>query len=328
MKKTKWTDKEILLGNIYRKQKMQSQSLYDIGILYRLRISKWSFRANNSQNEFDVDQEFVATRAISSWGKKLLLPKSRSDLFVNNEQQARNVLRKYGYPFEVADAYFIPWDNVEKVDAELKVLQEKFHSLVDELIKDFPKLKEDWILNHHEVPIDAYPSESELRSRFRFKLHAYKIQGGDKAIPTNIDEALSENQAYNLVRANVQTEMTGAIDEFVNDYIDNFRGEVKKFCEYVAEYKGALHGKSVNAIIDKIDRFKNMNVFGDDEIAVKLGSLKEQLNDAKGLNLKHDTSASVATAIAQSCKALNDEVTDIVKKAEITKKIRRRIILD
>lgn len=304
------------------------QSLYDLGVLYRLRISKWSFRANNSQNEFNVDQTFITTRAISSWGKKLLLPKSRADLFVNNEQKARNVLRKYGHPFEVADAYFIPWGNVENVNNELEEIQEKFNALVEELIKDYPKLKEEWVLDHHEVPVSCYPSESDLRSKFKFKWHAYKIQGGDKAIPTNIDEALSEKQAYDLVRANVQTEMSSAIAEFVGDYIDSFRGEIAKFCEHVAENRGALHGKSVNAIIDKIDRFKSMNIFGDDEIAAKLGSLKEQLSDAKSLNLRHDASASVATAIAQSCKVLNDEVVDVVKKAEITNKVQRRIILD
>lgn len=307
---------------------MQSQSLYNLGVLYRLRISKWSFRANNSQNEFNVDQTFITTRAISSWGKKLLLPKSRADLFVNNEQKARNVLRKYGHPFEVADAYFIPWGNVESVNNELEEIQEKFNALVEELVKDYPKLKEDWVLNHHEVPTSCYPNESDLISRFKFKWHAYKIQGGDKAIPTDVEEALSEKQAYDLVRENVQTEMSGAIAEFVDDYIGSFRGEITKFCEHVAENKGALHGKSVNAIIDRIDRFKSMNIFGDDEIASQLGSLKEQLNDAKSLNLKHDTSASVAVAIAQSCKVLNDEVSDVVKKAEITSKVQRRIILD
>ncbi len=306
------------------------QSLYDFGVLYRLRISKWSFRTNNTQNEFgeDVTQDFILKHAISSWGKKLLLPKSRSDLFINNEQQARNVVRKYGYPFEVADAYFIPWDNVENVEAELKVLQEKFYKLVDELIKDFPTLKEDWVLSHHEVPMNSYPSESELTSRFKFKWHAYKIQGGDKAIPTDINEALSEKEAYNLVRENVQNEMSGAVNEFVNDYIGNFRDEVSKFCQYVVDHKGALHGKSLNAIIDKIDKFRNMNIFGDDEVASKLVGLKDQLKEAKGLNLKDDTSASVAAAIAKSCKVLNDEVTDTVKKAEVTSKINRRIILD
>ena len=307
---------------------MQKQSLYSLGILYRLRISKWSFRSNNNQNEFNVDQDFVTKRAISSWGQKLLLPKSRADLFVNNEQKARNVLRKYGFPFEVADAHFVPWDNVEKVDIELKELQTKFFQLVHELIKEFSKLKEDWILNHHEVPVSCYPNESDLISRFKFKWHAYKIQGGDQAIPTDVEEALSEKQAYDLVRENVQTEMSGAINEFVSDYIDSFRGEITKFCEHVAENKGALHGKSVNAIIDRIDRFKSMNIFGDDEIASQLGSLKDQLNDAKSLNLRHDTSASVAAAIAKSCKVLNNEVADVVKKAEITSKIQRRIILD
>ena len=304
------------------------QSLYDLGVLYRLRISKWSFRANNTQNEFDVDQTFVTTRAISSWGKKLLLPKSRADLFVNNEQKARNVLRKYGYPFEVADAYFIPWGNVESVNNELEEIQEKFYALLEELVKDYPNLREAWVLDHHEVPTSCYPSESDLMSRFKFKWHAYKIQGGDKAIPTDVEEALSEKQAYDLVRENVQTEMSSAIAEFVNDYIGSFRGEIAKFCEHVAENRGALHGKSVNAIIDKIDRFKSMNIFGDDEIASQLSSLKEQLIDAKSLNLRHDTSASVATAIAQSCKVLHDEVADVVKKAEITSQIQRRIILD
>ncbi len=304
------------------------QSLYDLGVLFRLRISKWSFRANNSQNEFDVDQTFITTRAISSWGKKLLLPKSRADLFVNNEQKARNVLRKYGQAFEVADAYFVPWSNVENVNDELKDIQEKFHTLLKELIKDYPKLKAEWVLNHHEVPVSCYPSESDLISRFRFKWHAYKIQGGDKAIPTNIEEALSEKQAYDLVRENVQTEMASAVGEFVDDYIGNFRGEVNNFCEYVAKNKGCLHGKSVNAILEKIDRFKNMNIFDDDTIALKLNQLKDQLNDAKGLNLKHDTSMAIATAIAQSCKIIQEEVTDVVKTAEFTKNIKRRIILD
>jgi len=113
-----------MLVGFYLKEKKMSKTLYDYGTLFRVRISRWSFRATNKQNEFGVDDSFVKNRAINTFGTKLLAPKSEADAFLKKEHEARSVLYKYGHPFEVADAWFVPLKNVPKVKEELEKYRE------------------------------------------------------------------------------------------------------------------------------------------------------------------------------------------------------------
>lgn len=286
-----------------------SKTLYDYGTLFRVRISRWSFRATNKQNEFGVDDKFVETRAITSFGVKLLAPKSESDAFLKIEHEARNVLYKYGHPFDVADAWFIPLKNVESVKEELQKHRVNFMNLVDSFVNRYPELKEEWILSHHDIPVSAYVHEDDIRNRFDFKIYQFEINAGDQG-----------DQAKQAIH--------DATQQFIEEYISAFRQEVKAFCQKVIDNKGVVHGKTVNMIMDKIDRFKNMNIFDDNDIVSKLSVLKDQLLDAKGVVLKNEENASIAAALSDACKQIHADVDNTLTQAEVANKAKRRILIN
>lgn len=305
-----------------------SDSLYDYGILYSLKISRWSFRVKNTQIEFGVDDTFVQKRAITTFGTKLLGPKNVADAFQQRELMARKVLYDFGHYFSIADAYFIPWKNVEKVEGLLKIHKVEYEKLIENLLETYDEMRVSWMSVHSEIKADLYPNREHLRKRFKFIWHTLKVQGGDEAIPTNTTEALSERAQYELVRDNVKENMQDAINQFVSEYVDTFRQEVIGFCDHILEHNGAIHGKTVNRIGDAIERFSNMNIFGDDEVAHRLSELKTALLTAKGHCLTKEKNLVIATTIADKCAIIKDQIVEEIDKDTALSEPKRKISLD
>ena len=65
----------------------------------------------------------------------------------------------------------------------------------------------------------------------------------------------------------METNLRRECQQFVEQYVLGFRREVAEFCDQVIAQKGQVHGKTLNAIRDRTDRFHAMNVFGDGDAA-------------------------------------------------------------
>jgi hypothetical protein len=75
---------------------------------------------------------------------------------------------------------------------------------------------------------------------------------------------------------------------------------VADFCDQVIAQQGKVHGKTLNAIRDRIDRFHQMNVFGDADAAQKLARLKAQVSGLTGQDLAQQS--DVAAKLKRACQ--------------------------
>ncbi len=114
--------------------------------------------------------------------------------------------------------------------------------------------------------------------------------------------------------------------QFVEQYVLGFRKEVADFCDQVIDQKGQVHGKTLNAIRDRIDRFHAMNVFGDTDAASKLARLKQQIAGLSGQDLAQQP--DVAEKLSRACRALRNHILNPEAIHQLTGRLKRRVVLD
>jgi hypothetical protein len=87
-----------------------------------------------------------------------------------------------------------------------------------------------------------------------------------------------------------------------------------------------VHGKTLTAIRDRIDRFHAMNVFGDADAATRLQRLKAQIQGLTGQDLAQQP--AVAAKLSQACQALKNQILDPANVSQLTGRLKRRVVLD
>ena len=303
-------------------------NLYRLGMLFVAKCRYWSCRAGNDPDELDLTQDRIDAKALASFGTKDLLdPAKTRKVFQQLEKKARHVLDKHSRPFTAANAHFVPWNHVQAVIEQLEALKSEFDQAVHQFLADYPTLRSEWHAQHPEIPSACYPLEMGLRPKFSLSWHAFKVTGAPELTPVeDIEMELEQRRVRDeqvlLMEANLRREC----QEFVEQYVLGFRNEVAEFCDQVITQKGQVHGKTLNAIRSRIDRFHAMNVFGDADAAAKLDQLKQQISGLTGQDLAQQP--DVASKLSRACQALKNHIRDPEAVSQLTGRLKRRVVLD
>jgi hypothetical protein len=303
-------------------------NLFQLGALFVIRASYWSCRAGNEAEELNLSPTEVESRAIASFGSKDLVdPEQGRKVFQQIEKRARHQLDKYSRPFPAAAAHFVPWDHVPALIDALQELKAEFDAAADTFLTQYPVLRADWQAAHPDVPDGAYPSVAELRKRFAFTWHTFKVAGAGSA--TQVDDVEAELAQRKLraeqlatMKANLQAEC----EQFAAEYVLAFRKEVAEFCDQVIAANGQVHGKTLQAIRRRIDHFHAMNVFNDADTAAQLNELKTQLFGVTGEELAEQP--ELAEKLSQACALLKQEVLDPSSVSALTGRLKRRVVVE
>jgi hypothetical protein len=303
-------------------------NLYKLGMLFVVKCRYWSCRAGNDAEELDLTPDRIDAKAIASFGTKDLLDPARSrKLFQQIEKKARHALERHSRPFTAANAHFVPWNHVQTVIEQLEGLRAEFGQAVQEFLADYSNLRAEWQAQHPEIPDACYPLEIDLPSRFSLTWHAFKVTGAPELTPVEdieleLEQRRIRDEQVQLMEANLRREC----QEFVGQYVLGFRKEVAEFCDQVIEQNGQVHGKTLNAIRDRIDRFHAMNIFGDSDAATRLGWLKEQIHGVTGQDLAQQP--AVTEQLHKACQALREHILNPDNVSQLTGRLKRRVVLD
>ena len=266
-------------------------NLYKLGLLFVVKCRSWSCRAGNDADELQLSTDEINSKAIASFGSKDLLdPELTRKKFQAIEKKARHALDRSSRPFAAANARFVPWTCVESVIEQLEALRSEFDSIVAQFLADYGDLRVAWLAEHPGIPDGAYPSEVQLPEKFGLSWHAFKVTGAPELsavqdIELELEQRRVRDEQVRLMEQNLRREC----QEFVADYVMSFRKEVAAFCEQVVLQQGQVHGRTLTAMRDRIDRFHAMNVFGDNDAASNLDQLKQQIAGLTGQDLAQNT---------------------------------------
>ena len=128
-------------------------------------------------------------------------------------------------------------------------------------------------------------------------LVAHELTAGED-IDVEIEQRRVHGQKVKLMEANLKHED----QQFVAQYVLGFRKEVAEFCNHVISAKGQVHGKTLNAIRDRIDKFHSMNVFDDVDASAKLTQPQQQIQGLSGQDLAQQP--EVAQKLSRAGQAL------------------------
>jgi hypothetical protein len=306
----------------------EAVNLYKLGMLFVVKCRYWSCRAGNDADELNLTPDRIDARAIASFSTKDLLdPEKTRKRFQAIEKKARHALEKCSRPFAAANAHFVPWNQVQAVIEQLETLQKEFDEAVQQFIADYPQLRTDWQILHPEIPDACYPLPFALSGKFGLTWHAFKVTGAPHLSPVeDIEMELEERRARDEQVQVMEASLKRECEQFVEQYVLGFRREVTDFCDQVIAQQGKVHGKTLNAIRDRIDRFHQMNVFGDADAAQKLARLKAQVSGLTGQDLSQQP--DVAAKLKRACKTLKNTMLDAAKVSQLTGRLKRRVVLD
>ena len=303
-------------------------NLYKLGMLFVIKCRYWSCRAGNDPNELDLTQDRIDAKALASFGTKDLLdPTKTRKIFQQIEKKARHALEKHSRPFAAANAHFVPWNHVQTVVEQLEALKAEFDEAVQQFIADYPSLRADWQAQHPEIPDACYPMPIAPPGKFGLTWHAFKVTGAPELTAVeDIEMELEQRRVRDEQVQLMETSLRRECQEFVEGYVLSFRREVAEFCDQVISAKGQVHGKTLNSIRDRIDRFHAMNVFGDADAAGKLAQLKQQIAGLTGQDLAEQP--DVAAKLSSACQAIKNQILDPGNVSKLTGRLKRRVVLD
>lgn len=303
-------------------------NLYKLGMLFVVRCRYWTCRAGNDAADLALTPDRIDAKAIASFGSKDLLdPEKSRKLFQQIEKKARHALEKHSRPFAAANAHFVPWNFVQSVIEQLETLRKEFDQAVEQFITDYPTLSAEWQALHAEIPSCCYPLQMALPDKFALSWHAFKVTGAPELTPVEdiemeLEQRRARDEQVKLMEANLKQEC----QQFVSGYVLSFRREVAQFCNQVVEAGGKVHGKTLQAIRRKIDRFHTMNIFNDGDTAASLRQLKAQIFGMNGEDLSDQP--DLANKLSQACAALKKEILDPDIVSALTGRLKRRVVLD
>ncbi len=303
-------------------------NLYKLGMLFVVKCRYWSCRSGNDPDELDLSQDRINAKALASFGTKDLLdPTKTRKVFQQIEKKARHALEKHSRPFAAANAHFVPWSHVEAIIEQLEALKAEFDGVVEQFIAEYATLRADWQAQHPEIPDVCYPMPMALPEKFSLSWHAFKVTGAPQLTPVeDIEMELEQRRARDEQVTRMEDNLHRECQEFVEEYVLGFRREVATFCNQVISQKGQVHGKTLNAIRDRIDRFHAMNVFKDTDAAAKLTKMKQQISGLSGQDLAQQP--AVAKKLSRACQLLKNQILDPANVSALTGRLKRRVVLD
>lgn len=295
--------------------------LFDVGVLVNLRIKMWSgrrmlTRADLVRVGYDPDQ---LPEDIVNLGRKLMVPKTELQALTQIEQRARKALERWSVPFGIANAHFVPSKMLPTVEGQIKELQEEFFRRVDSFITRF----DDLIIKVKDAHPDfwdkcikgQYPTNPKLlRERFQFDWYIFRISGVESIEATNVEEIISKQKVQDERENELRCQMQTEVGEFVGEYVTSMRDETIRFCDLMtARINGQPFGdedsakkltpKSLACFRNYVDRFRQMNIFGDGEVEKMLSEFRDTFLDSN-VSPKDFESATVKTSVSKALIAI------------------------
>lgn len=157
------------------------QSITDAGTLFQLEISQWSGRAKLSREEIP-NADNLPPEALASLGSKKLLDPAKLKPFGMLRTRTSRVMERYG--IHLLGGYYVRNDLVPQLDTELAVLENEWLKAVNAFVSDFDTDVDAWCAQYPEWEHSiraALPTAANVKNRFLFKWHAFKITPAEDA---------------------------------------------------------------------------------------------------------------------------------------------------
>lgn len=320
-------------------------NLFDIGTLVNLKVSTWSGRKTLTRADMvsvGIDPDNLPGDIVNLGGK-LLVPKDELRKMTYLEQQARSYLAKWSVPFGISSAHFVPIKMLSDVEEKLISIKKEFVETTDSFIKRFNDMKNKVREEHPEFWEKClqkhYPPTPEiLRAKFKFDWHMFKIAGMNAIQEASLTDIMASEEIKKERVQELRTQMKDEVGGFVEEYVGAMRGETIKFCDLMTARVNErpygdetepkkLTGRSLAYFKKYVDRFRKMNIFGDQEIEDLLAQFRDNFLDGNVVPSDLDN-GQIKQGITSSLAAIRKKASlEGEEASEFLGQLRRKVVL-
>jgi hypothetical protein len=258
----------------------------------------------------------------------LLVPKPEIQAINKIEQKARKVVSNHAMPFGISSSFFVPAAMLPTMQQQIDELRIEFFERVDSFIVRFDDLVATARESHPEFWERClkghYPSDPKsLRSHYSMELFTFKIG--------SIDHTSERTQE-------LQKQMQGEVKKFAEEYVKSMRAETIQFCNLMeARINGTPFGdeaeskqltaKSISCFRNHLKRFREMNIFEDNEIETTLNNFNNTFLGS-GISPKDLESATVKNSITSALQKIREKAAaEGDSGSKFIGELKRRIVL-
>lgn len=278
---------------------MSKNHLLDVltreGVLLDVSVRFWRARKKLTPEDIGLDSDDVNKRLISLGHKKLVPPEALAKLALV-EGRAHSLVESNTFPFLNGLAHFLPNSKLQEVTGKLAEIQSEFDTLTAEFLRQYRPLRDaalkEWRETARRLCTDpervvatienAFPDADSIRRYFSFEIQMFEIK-----VPERLGlDMVAVGDQRNIIEAREEAAKAAAekihagVDSFVADCVATMRKETSELCEEMLESmktgKNGVHQRTLNRMIHFIDRFKELNFAGDEELNNTLESFRDQ----------------------------------------------------
>lgn len=287
---------------------MSFENVFTHGNLVDLNISMWSGERKLQPEDLGLESKDLS--GIFSLGRKKLVPSHVIEKMRRLDSKARDCLIKNSVSFEFGGARFVPkkrfLDFVEGVE---KIIEE-FNREADSISENYTKYKlevrkeyveaastayerlstlhkgldvdKNTFINNFLERIDkAYPSASEIRSKYRMEYVVFQAALPDLS-RASYDDIIEESEKVKLLEEVYRKSLYNRVNSFIEKTLTSQRekatGVLKGFLDRLTSDK-VIYEPAVNLVKDMIVEYEKMDFIGDTEFTNKLKNFKRQSLD-------------------------------------------------
>lgn len=278
---------------------MNDNHLLDVltreGVLISVSCRYWRAAKKLLAADLGLSSDNVAERLISL-GHKRLLPRDSLASFALIESRAHALVEASSFPFLNNIARFLPNAKLTEVTKRLAELDIEFAAAKRDFTAKYGKLRAEAIGEWHEAASRlvhdpervvatiqaAFPLADKLDRYFGFSVSLFQVRAPE-ALEAELVNA-ADQQAVVAARAqaaaDARIKIQEGVETFVADAVASLREQSADLCsEMLASMrdgKTGVHQRTLNRLVDFIERFKALNFAGDHELENRLEEVRKQ----------------------------------------------------
>ena len=290
----------------------------------------WRAAKKLQAQDLGLDPDDVAERLISL-GHKRLLPKDALAAFSLIESRAHALVEASSFPFLNNVARFLPNAKLAEVTRRLSELETEFKAARGEFDSRYGKLRGEAIREWHEAASKlvadpdrvvatiqaAFPQADRLDRYFSFNVSLFQIRAPE-ALEAELITAADQQAVVDARRqaaADAKAKIAQGVESFVQDAVASLREQTAGLCDEMLasmrDGKLGVHQRTLNRLVDFIDRFKALNFAGDQQLEQRLEDVRKQFLTKTAEEYRDN--ASARRKLDAGIRSLADEARQLAR---------------
>lgn len=335
-------------------------NIFKDGALVEVHVSFWSGAKSLRPEDLGLKPEDVTD--AYHLGRKMLIPADVVRKFRRIEGSARRLVANGSFRFPIGNAQFVPRKKFEKILKDLKVSQQEYMAMVEDLIEKYDSYRTEMLEVYQKAAEKAYmnqlpdsstfgpdydpekeraqytdtflsriksyyPPAQSLRARFSLEWDVFEV-----AVPrmkkTTGEGIVEDDTKQSIAEQEYRKEIQTKISSFMDDVVGTLRQETIEMCSRVAQSvkEGkVIHGKTLNSLKEFVDRFSDLNFVGDTQIEEQLQALRKdylEVYPPSQINKDEDIKAELGRRL----KSLSDAAANMTDVNSVTGQYKRKIV--